>query len=71
MTTESFRDWHRARWLGILTGLSMTGLLITLGVLLDTAMVRSLLVPAISYDVGQIIWWPWKLSRQPLNGEIP
>ncbi|MDQ6739839.1 MAG: MMPL family transporter, partial [Actinomycetota bacterium] len=33
------------------------------GVLLDTVVVRSLLVPALSYDLGRVIWWPSKLSR--------
>jgi RND superfamily putative drug exporter len=32
-------------------------------VLLDTVLVRSLLVPAISYDLGRRIWWPSKLGR--------
>jgi RND superfamily putative drug exporter len=31
-------------------------------VLLDTFVVRSLLVPALAYDIGRAIWWPSKLS---------
>lgn len=36
--------------------------MVAFGVLLDTTVVRSLLVPALSYDVGRKIWWPSKLS---------
>ncbi|MBO1030503.1 MMPL family transporter [Tessaracoccus sp. SD287] len=38
--------------------------IVAFGVLLDTFIVRSLLVPALSYDIGRAIWWPSKLSRQ-------
>ncbi len=77
---------------GILTGLAVTGGVITsagvvlaatfaalgvlpliflvqlafivaFGVLLDTLIVRSLLVPALSHDIGRAIWWPSKLAR--------
>ncbi|MCS5495762.1 MMPL family transporter [Cnuibacter physcomitrellae] len=37
--------------------------IVAFGVLLDTVIVRSLLVPALSYDIGRAIWWPSKLSR--------
>jgi putative drug exporter of the RND superfamily len=37
--------------------------IVAFGVLVDTIIVRSLLVPALSYDVGKAIWWPSKLSR--------
>jgi RND superfamily putative drug exporter len=37
--------------------------IVAFGVLLDTLVVRSLLVPAVSYDIGRRIWWPHKLSR--------
>ena len=37
--------------------------IVAFGVLLDTFVVRSLLVPAISYDIGDPIWWPGRLSR--------
>lgn len=33
------------------------------GVLLDTFIVRSLLVPALTYDIGPAIWWPSRLAR--------
>lgn len=34
--------------------------IVSFGVLLDTLVVRSLLVPALAYDLGDRIWWPWK-----------
>ena len=36
---------------------------VAFGVLLDTLLVRSLLVPALSVDIGRFIWWPGKLRR--------
>lgn len=38
--------------------------IVAFGVLLDTFIVRSLLVPALSYDIGRAIWWPSKLGRR-------
>ena len=37
--------------------------IVAFGVLLDTVLVRSLLIPALAYDLGRRIWWPGKLSR--------
>src|SRR6476646_2728887 len=37
--------------------------IVAFGVLLDTLVVRSLLVPAVSYDLGDRIWWPIGLRR--------
>jgi len=37
--------------------------IVAFGVLLDTLVVRSLLVPAVSYDLGDRIWWPVGLPR--------
>lgn len=37
--------------------------IVAFGVLLDTVLVRSLLVPALAYDIGPKIWWPGKLAR--------
>jgi putative drug exporter of the RND superfamily len=36
---------------------------VAFGVLLDTILVRSLLVPALASDIGPRIWWPSKLGR--------
>jgi len=39
------------------------GTTIALGVLLDTWIVRSVLVTALNLDIGDKIWWPSKLAR--------
>ncbi|HET7070301.1 MAG TPA: MMPL family transporter [Nocardioides sp.] len=39
------------------------GFAVALGVLLDTMIVRSVLVTAINLDAGSRIWWPSKLDR--------
>lgn len=44
--------------------LAQIGFLVAFGVLLDALVVRSLLVPALAYDIGRWIWWPSKLSRE-------
>ena len=38
--------------------------IVAFGVLLDTVVVRSLLVPALAYDLGGKIWWPSRLGRK-------
>jgi RND superfamily putative drug exporter len=43
--------------------LAQIAFIVAFGVLLDTFVVRSLLVPALAYDLGRRIWWPSKLSR--------
>ncbi|WP_229994341.1 MMPL family transporter [Arthrobacter sp. Bi26] len=37
--------------------------IVAFGVLLDTVLVRSLLVPALAYDIGPRLWWPGKAGR--------
>jgi RND superfamily putative drug exporter len=39
--------------------------LVAFGVLLDTIVVRSVLVPAAILDLGRASWWPSRLSRRP------
>lgn len=87
---ETLRLGHRD---GVLTGLRVTGSVITsagvvlaatfaalavipvlfllqiaiivaLGVLLDTVLVRSLLVPALALEIGRATWWPSALARR-------
>lgn len=38
--------------------------IVAFGVLLDTFVVRSLLVPALATDIGRAIWWPSRLWRE-------
>jgi RND superfamily putative drug exporter len=45
------------------------GVAVALGVLLDTMIVRSVLVTAINLDLGGRIWWPSKLDRG--DREVP
>ena len=39
--------------------------IVAFGVLLDALIVRSLLVPALTYDVGRSIWWPFHRRIEP------
>jgi RND superfamily putative drug exporter len=52
--------------LGVLPLITLTqiGIIVGFGVLLDTLLVRSLLVPAIVALLGRRFWWPGSLSRR-------
>jgi RND superfamily putative drug exporter len=40
------------------------GIAVALGVLLDTIIVRSVLVTALNLDIGRYLWWPSKLAQR-------
>jgi RND superfamily putative drug exporter len=44
--------------------------IVAFGVLLDTVLVRSLLVPALAYDIGPRIWWPGNLGRPEKDAAV-
>ena len=44
--------------------LAQIAFLVAVGVLLDALVVRSLLVPALVFDIGPPVWWPSRLARQ-------
>ncbi len=54
-----------------LVGFAEMGFAVALGVLLDTLVVRSVLVTALNLDVGDRMWWPSRLSRRGAGDEIP
>ena len=51
--------------LGVLPLVSLTelGFIVAFGVLLDTLVVRSILVPALTLDLGPRMWWPSHLAQ--------
>ncbi len=51
-----------------LVALTQIGITVAVGVLLDTFIVRSILVPALTFDVGDPIWWPSRLWRRRASG---
>lgn len=44
--------------------LAQIAFIVSFGVLLDTLIVRSLLVPALTLEIGKPMWWPSKLWRK-------
>ncbi|MDO8189023.1 MMPL family transporter [Conexibacter sp. JD483] len=48
--------------------LTELGTVVAFGVLLDTLLVRSVLVPALVHDVGERVWWPSRPARD--DGDV-
>jgi len=59
--------------LGVLPVVTLIQLavIIGLGVLLDTFLVRAVVVPALVFDVGPRVWWPSSLARTPSGHAHP
>ena len=47
------------------TTLTEMGFAVAFGILLDTIVVRSVLVTALNLDLGRWMWWPSRLARTP------
>lgn len=48
----------------VFVSLAEMGFAVALGVLLDTLIVRSVLVTALTLDVGRRMWWPSALAKK-------
>ncbi|MET8122138.1 efflux RND transporter permease subunit [Micromonospora sp. NPDC005189] len=51
--------------LGVLPLITLTqiGIIVCIGVLLDTLLVRTVLVPALAFMLGDRFWWPGRITR--------
>jgi RND superfamily putative drug exporter len=51
--------------------LAQLAMIVSIGVLIDTLIVRSLLVPALVHDIGPRIWWPSALRHESPRTDAP
>jgi RND superfamily putative drug exporter len=58
--------------LGVLPLITLTqiGIIVCIGVLLDTLLVRTVLVPALAFMLGERFWWPARPHHRPA-GDTP
>lgn len=54
-----------------LIALTQLGITVALGVLLDTLVVRSILVPALTFELGERTWWPSRFRSEPPTSQEP
>ncbi|MEV4482367.1 MMPL family transporter [Micromonospora coxensis] len=59
--------------LGVLPLITLTqiGIIVCIGVLLDTLLVRTVLVPALAFLLGDRFWWPGRIAREPAPDATP
>jgi RND superfamily putative drug exporter len=50
---------------GVIIGLKQLGFAVAVGVLLDTFVIRTALVPAIAVLLGRWNWWPGRAPKAP------
>ena len=51
--------------------MAQLGFIVGFGVLLETFVVRSVVVPALALDLGRWMWWPSELWRRPTPQRVP
>jgi RND superfamily putative drug exporter len=58
--------------LGVLPLITLTqiGIIVCVGVLLDTLLVRTVIVPALAFIAGDKFWWPRKLAGSSVPGRL-
>jgi RND superfamily putative drug exporter len=50
-----------------LLALAQIAFIVVAGILIDTFVVRALLAPALSYNVGDRFWWPWRPTKSEVT----
>ena len=44
-------------------------IIVAMGILIDTFIVRSLLIPGLVYDIGRPVWWPWTSQKVKVSAK--
>ncbi|SCL15659.1 putative drug exporter of the RND superfamily [Micromonospora nigra] len=59
--------------LGVLPLITLTqiGIIVCIGVLLDTLLVRTVVVPALAFLLGDRFWWPGRITAEPDDDTAP